>query len=88
MEILIQQLAEGAPIQQECAKRTFPRNASSNPPLLELFKTRPELEPEVKEIFRELAENLDLSLDQLLADAEVSKFAPSPVGYKLSFMQN
>ena len=69
VDALIQQLVEGDPGRQECARQALPRIAASLSNLLALPKTHPDLTSVAQVILHELAANLGYpSLNQLVTE--------------------
>ena len=87
VDALIQQLVEGDPGRQECARQALPRIAASLPNLLALRKTHPNLTSVAQAILHELAANLGYpSLDQLLTEYKsFTQQADLPTSTQLSY---
>ena len=87
VDALIQQLVEGDPRRQECARQALPRIATSLPDLLALPKTHPDLANVAQAILHELATNLGYpSLDQPLTEYKsFTQQAELPTSTQLSY---
>ncbi len=68
--ILIQQLTEGPPMMQECARIALSQIESSQQPLLHLIKTKPQFTEIVKQILNELSIYEGVPLSPTLVDEQ------------------